>query len=214
VLRSRIHLCRHGEVDKAWRSRIYGASDVALADAGKARFDAIADDLARIEFAAIYASDLERAKDGAGRIAAACRLEVVIDPRLREIDRGEWVGLTLDEIEERWPGGVDAYLADPNGYAGHGGETHRDLADRVWPVLEELADRHVGEQVLVVCHGQLMRAVVARALGISGARSLNLMTGNGGLTTVDRFDDGVWVVQAVNAPTLRGGEWGGREFKP
>jgi len=214
VQKSRIHLCRHGEVDGSWRTRIYGAADVALSPEGKARFDGLADDLARIRFAAIYASDLERAKDGAGRIAAAQRLEVVVDPRLREIDRGGWVGLSLAEIEERWPGGVDGYLNDPDGYTAHGGESHAILADRVWPALEEIADRHVGEQVLAVCHGQVMRSVVARVLGIGGARSLNLMTGHGGLTTLDRYEDGVWVVQAVNAPTLRDGDWGGRTFKP
>ena len=40
------------------------------------------------------------------------------------------------------------------------------------------------------------------------------MTAHGGLTTIDRYADGVWVVQAVNAPTVRRGRWGGRTFKP
>ena len=46
------------------------------------------------------------------------------------------------------------------------------------------------------------------------AESLNLTTAYGGLTTIDHYADGAWVVQAVNAPVVRRGSWGGRTFKP
>jgi len=214
VQKARLHLCRHGEVDVQWRTRIYGGHDVALAPAGRERFDRLAASLAELEISAVYCSSLERARDGARRLAEPHGLEVIVDPRLVEIDRGAWVGLTLEEIEARWPGGVQAYLDDPNGYAEHGGETHAVLAERIFPALEDIAARHLDQSVLVVCHGQVMRAAVARILEIPGARSLDLMTTYGGLTTLDRYLDGSWVVQAVNAPTLRSEPWGGRTFKP
>ncbi len=211
---ARIHLCRHGEVDAAWHGRIYGAQDVPLAPEGRRRFDVLATELAHLPLAAVYASDLVRAVDGARRIAAPHGLSVQQDPRLREIDRGEWVGLTPAQVDERWSDGMQRYLEDPDHYREHGGENHVQLADRAMPALAEIADRHRAQQVLAVCHAQVMRVVVARVLGIGGAASLNLMTGHGGLTTVDRYPDGVWVVQAVNAPTVRAGAWGGRTFKP
>ena len=60
----------------------------------------------------------------------------------------------------------------------------------------------------------LKREMALHVLGIPGRYSLNLMTSHGGLTTLDRYEDGVWVVQAVNAPAIRQGPWGGRTFKP
>jgi broad specificity phosphatase PhoE len=212
--RSRLHLVRHGEVEPDWHGRIYGGLDVPLCDAGRQRFERLAEELAHLRLAAVYSSDLRRALDGAERVARRLGLEVRVEPRLREIDRGAWVGLAVDELDRHWPGATDAYLTDPDGYRAHGGESHAMLADRVWPALEAIAGSHVDSEVLIVGHGQVMRAVVARILGIPGHLSLNLMTTYGGITTIDRYADGVWVVQAVNAPAVRPGEWGGRTFKP
>ena len=211
---ARLHLCRHGEVDPRWHGRIYGGLDVELAEAGRARFEALAAELREVELAAIYASPLSRALHGAQTIAREHELEVSVDERLREIDRGDWSGVEVDELERRWPGASRGYLDDPDAYDAHGGESHADLRARIVPALEEIAERHARTEVLIVCHAQVMRVAVAWALAIPGDRSLNLMTTHGGLTTLDRYSDGVWVVQAVNAPTLRRGKWGGRTFKP
>jgi len=120
----------------------------------------------------------------------------------------------VDEIEAKSPGAHAAYFADPYGYRGHGGETHADVLERVRPALTEIAERHAGEEVLVVCHGQVMRIMVSWILEIPGHASFSMMTGHGGLTTIDRYPDGAWVVQAVNAPVVRKGGWGGRTHKP
>lgn len=212
--RARIHLVRHGEVDPSWKGRVYGALDVPLAPEGQARFDRLAADLAGAELAAVYASDLGRAIDGAARIAARLRVEVRVDPRLREVDRGAWSGLPVEEIEERWPGGLDAYREDPGGYRGHGGENLADLGGRVGPVLDELAEAWVGHQILVVCHAQVIRALLAGSLAIPHRETLRLNVAHGGFTTIDCYADGGRVVQAVNAPGLRDGAWGGRYRKP
>lgn len=147
-------------------------------------------------------------------IAARTGHEVVVDARFKEIHRGAWNGLTFAELDEKFPGSAERYLEDPDGHAAPGAETHVELADRVVPAIEELATRHTDEEVLVVCHAQVMRCAVARLLGIPGPGSLRMMTYYGGFTTLDHYDDGAWIVQAINQPTLRRGPWGGRTFKP
>ncbi|MCA8968554.1 MAG: histidine phosphatase family protein [Planctomycetes bacterium] len=213
-LKTRLHMCRHGEVDPDHRGRIYGDLDVALAPEGLVRFEALAEDLADYPFAAIYSSPLRRALDGARLIAEPHGLDVVVDPRFKEIHRGHWNGLTYEELEATHPGAISSYLDDPDAYAAGGAETHVELADRVVPALEELAEAHAGEEALIVCHAQVMRSSVARLLGMPGRGSLRLMTSYGGITTLDHYEDGVWIVQAVNQPTLRRGPWGGRTFQP
>ncbi|MFQ5505202.1 MAG: histidine phosphatase family protein [Planctomycetota bacterium] len=211
---ARIHLCRHGEVAPEWRERVYGKLDVELADEGRLRFELLADALRELPLAGVYASDLCRARSGAELIAAAHGLEVRLDPRLREIDRGSWAGRSIQAVEELSPGGFQRYKEAPMSFREHGGESHGDLLERVRPALIELADRHRGEEILAVTHGQVMRVLLAWVLGISGPASMRVMTSYGGLTTIDRFPDGDWVVQAVNAPSIRPGEWGGRTTRP
>lgn len=188
--------------------------DVALSSEGLARFDALAEDLAGYPFAAIYSSPLQRALVGAQKIAARSGLDVVVEDRFKEIHRGAWNGLRFDELDEAYPGDADRYLEDPDRHAAPGGETHVQLAARVRPAIDEIAARHEGEEVLIVCHAQVMRVVVASMLDMPGPGSLQMMTYYGGITTLDLYDDGVWIVQAVNQGGLRRGPWGGRTFKP
>ena len=211
---ARVHLCRHGEVSPDWQGKIYGGLDVPLDPSGLARFEALSLALAEIPFKAIYSSDLSRTRECAQIIAMSKTLELEVDVRLNEIDRGAWGGLTPAGIEEQWPGHMDAYLQDPDSYREHGGESHADLRMRVMPALEAIGQRHVDEEVLVLCHGQVIRVVLAGILEIPGQKSLQLMSGYGGITTIDRFEDSLWVVQAINAPSIRVGQWGGRTWKP
>jgi len=212
--RSRIHLVRHGEVDPAWKGRIYGGLDVDLAPEGRQRFVDLAPQASGSSITAVYSSGLARAVHGASCFAQVLELEVVQDQRFNEIDRGDWGGLSTEEIGQRWPGGLEAYKADPGGYRGHGGESFVDLHARTWPALQELALRHVGEEVLLVCHAQVIRVLAAGLLGVPMEESLRMMLSHGGITTFDRFPDDVWVLQSLNAETLRGSSWGGRYRKP
>ncbi|HHI81483.1 MAG TPA: histidine phosphatase family protein [Planctomycetes bacterium] len=210
-LRSRIHLCRHGEVDSSWATRIYGGKDVPLAPEGVERFRRLAKELRGRVFSLLVASDLQRARVGAELIGAELGMEPRLEPRLREIDRGRWAGMEREALE---PGAFEAYLADPYGYRGHGGESHADLEARIVPVLEELAEEFPGGEVFVVCHGQVQRVAAAWVLKLRNRDSMRFTHSHGGITTLDRYADGHWQVQALNAPSLREGDWGGRVSKP
>jgi alpha-ribazole phosphatase len=212
--RFRIHVVRHGEVAPQWKGKIYGGLDVELAPEGRQRFVDLAPCAMGSPITALYSSGLSRAIHGVSCFAEVLSLEPVQDVRFNEIDRGDWAGLSTEEIERRWPGGLDAYKASPGSYTGHGGETFAALLARVLPALEELSQRHVGEEVLLVCHAQVIRVLVSGFLMIPEAQSLLVMLSHGGITTLDRFADGLWVVQSVNAPTLRQDSWASRYKKP
>ena len=210
----RIHLCRHGEVDSAWAHRIYGGRDVALAPEGVERFRRLAEELRGWKFSLLVASDLQRARIGGELIAESLGMELHLEPRFREIDRGRWAGMERSALEQEEPGAFEAYLADPYGYREHGGESHADLEDRIIPALEELAGGYPGGEVFVVCHGQVQRVAAAWVLHLRNKESMRFTHSHGGITTIDRYPDGHWQLQALNAPSLRKGSWGGRVSKP
>jgi broad specificity phosphatase PhoE len=210
----RAHILRHGEVDPAWKGKIYGGMDIGLAPEGRQRFVDLAPCVAGMPIRSLYCSGLSRAIHGASCFAEILGLDPVQDERFNEIERGRWAGLATEEIEERWPGALDAYRSAPGDYQGHGGESFGDLQARTWPALQELSERHAGEDILLVCHAQVLRVLVSRILHIPHAESLRLLFSHGGITTLDRFPDGLWVVQSINAEMFRRGSWAGRYRKP
>jgi broad specificity phosphatase PhoE len=134
-------LARHGETDWNRAQRWQGHADPPLNDLGREQARALAAAVAQVD--AIYASDLARARQTAEIVGAEHGVPVLLEPRLREVDVGEWSGLTSEEIAERFP--------DATQWTG--GETLEMMGERVVAALLEIAAAHRGSRVLVVTHG-------------------------------------------------------------
>jgi broad specificity phosphatase PhoE len=152
-------LVRHGETDWNRDQRFQGHADPPLNETGRAQARALADDLAAERIDAIYTSDLARARETAELIAERAGVPFVLEPQLREVDVGEWQGLTRLEIAERFPAGMRNW--NERGHGWERGETYEQLTERVLEALERIVRRHPGERVVVVGHGGTIRAVRA-----------------------------------------------------
>src|SRR5207248_2072590 len=90
-------LVRHGETDWNAAGRLQGHTDRPLNDYGRQQARELGDRLAGDRIAAVYASDLVRARETAEILGERLGLVVVLDPDLREKNWGTWEGLTGDE---------------------------------------------------------------------------------------------------------------------
>jgi len=160
-------LVRHGETDWNRDGRWQGHADAPLNDRGREQGRALANELAGEDIAAVYSSDLARARETAEIMAARLGGPVSVDRRLREVDVGGWSGLTMDEIEARFPEEITRWRAEDPHHAFDGGESYSAMGERVVAALEEIAANHPDGQVLVVLHGGPIRAVLAHSAGIS-----------------------------------------------
>ncbi|SFB71227.1 probable phosphoglycerate mutase [Nocardioides terrae] len=155
----RLILLRHGVTEWNQDRRFQGHEDVPLAPRGRQQAAAAAAHLAALRPSLLWASDLSRARETAGYVAAETGLVPVLDDRLREIDVGDYQGLTHDEARERFGPG-------PWDYADHGGESNADLAARVCAPVEEaaaaLADGATG---ILAFHGHAIRMATIGFLG-------------------------------------------------
>ena len=159
-----IVLVRHGETDWNRENRFQGHADTPLNDAGRAQARALALELGRDRFHAVYSSPLLRAHETALILAASLHLEIEKTDALREVDVGSWSGLTRTEVEARFPDGFRRWL----GY-GHGwtdGETYDELGARVVSGLQRIAAEHPHGTVLAVTHGGPIRSALAVAEGV------------------------------------------------
>jgi 2,3-bisphosphoglycerate-dependent phosphoglycerate mutase len=156
-------LIRHGETDWNREGRWQGQADVPLNSAGLAQAARMASEVPlQYRLDAIYSSDLSRARLTAEALAAAAGLPVIIDPRWREIHQGEWQGMKVSQINERYGQEFQHRQSDPWAVAPPGGETAAQVRERVVAALSDVTARYPGGCVAVVSHGFVL--AVARVL--------------------------------------------------
>ncbi|MDD2851155.1 MAG: alpha-ribazole phosphatase [Desulfuromonadaceae bacterium] len=195
---TRIHLIRHGQVAGYTQPRYNGQADVALTDYGVGQYHQLKKRLAETGISACYTSDLSRCTTGAGIICREFGIEPVARPELRELNIGVWEGLTWQEIQENWPDGWQARLADLVNYRVPGGENLLDLGARVMPVINEIVERHKGQNVLVVAHGGVNRIILLNAIGAPLAGLFNIEQAYGCLNIIDYYADDRATVKLLN----------------
>ena len=179
---TQVLLVRHGATEWNIHKRAQGQADVPLTDKGKQQALDTARRVATFPVRAIFSSDLSRARDTAYEIAKVHSLDVVEDPRFREIDQGDWTGLTTEEIAARWPdlwGPARHYNARP------GGEAPQQVRARALEALRDAVEANPQGTIVVVSHGGTIRWLAAETLGYDDKRSARLRgVGNGGVLCI------------------------------
>lgn len=160
---TRILAIRHGETPWNVDTRIQGQLDIGLNATGQWQAQRVGQALRDEDMAAIYSSDLKRALDTAHAIALhhARRRDqqVVTHTGLRERHFGHLQGQTWAEIEQGWPDDAKRWRGRDPHWAPVGGESLTVLRARIQACVDDLASRHVGEQIVLVAHGGVMDAL-------------------------------------------------------
>jgi broad specificity phosphatase PhoE len=193
----RLLLVRHGEVEEWARGRIYGRLDPSLSPAGREQAAAAASRLLPERPVALYTSPSARALETAGPIGAACALEPLADIRLREIEFGEFEGLTFAEAEQRDHATWREWMEHPGTVRFPRGECWDDVRARSLEAAESIATAHPAASSVVVTHGGVVRALIAEALGLPADRTFRIEIAFGSLTVLRREPFG-WMVESVN----------------
>lgn len=209
---TRCFLIRHALVAAHARAVLYGSMDVALCDVALREEVALHRWLAtRLPHgAAWYISGLARTRATAEAIFAAGHpaAPLGLEPDLREQELGEWQGLPHAALPALLRHPPHPFWPHAGAEQPPGGESFATVRARVAPVLERLAGRHVGGDVVLVAHGGSIRACLAHALDLTPDQALRFAIRNLGLTRLER-EGGEWRVAAVNeepwTPSAEGG---------
>lgn len=163
-------LIRHGQTDWNAAGRWQGQADPPLNALGRAQAENAARELADRRIAALISSDLRRARETADIIGGQLGLAVTIEPRLREINLGDWQGLYTDEIERRWPREKQQWHDAPLSARPPNGETIEELAARVSAAADDIARQYANRTVGIVAHELPIAVIITRTAGIPLAR--------------------------------------------
>ncbi len=198
---TRIYLVRHGETDANLNGLVCGSWDVPLNATGRAQAAALGELMAKRHWDALYASPLSRATETARAIGAATGLgEPIPEPRVVEQDYGTAEGMDERELWQQYE--------DLDEVPGR--ERDAAVIARSFEAIDEIAARHPGEDVVIVCHGGVIYWVMrtldpTRIEWAVRNTSVHSFEHRDGALSLVAFDDPLEV--EVEAAGVAGGEF-------
>jgi probable phosphoglycerate mutase len=160
-------LIRHGLLSDHAEDCFLGAADAPMSPAGEAQIRELTDRLRpRVTLDAIYCSDLSRSRRTAELLACGSAIPIRVSPALREIDMGDWQGLSRREVAQRLPDEYAARGRDIVNFRPPGGESFADLAARVLPWWRGVIDGGEPQVVAIGGHAGVNRVVLCHLLGM------------------------------------------------
>ncbi len=197
-----IYLVRHGAIqEREGGKRFVGQLDVPLSSEGIDQVRRLHDDLRDIQFSAVYCSDLKRSVETAAILTESRPdLAALQRPELREIDLGEWEGLSFEEVRSAHPEEFQQRGRDIVHYRPHGGESFLDCTKRVIPAFLDLLHTTRGS-VLVVGHAGVNRIILCQVLGRSLA-DLFAIKQDYACVNLIHYENGALTARLVNGKTV------------
>ncbi|EHI99790.1 Phosphoglycerate mutase [Clostridium sp. DL-VIII] len=157
-MKTTVLLIRHGETEWNTLGKFQGCTDIALSENGikQAR---LLNDRIRGNFDCIYASPLSRALETANILVGNTSKEVIIAPEIREINFGEWEGLTVKDIREKYPEVFKTWRTDKKESKICGGDSSiLNASNRARNCILNIVSKHKGEKIVIVAHGGIIKA--------------------------------------------------------
>ncbi len=197
-------LVRHGQTEWHADNRYAGVSDVALTSEGVEQAQQLAGWARTAGLSAIWSSTLTRARLTAQACARATGVPLAVDERLRELDFGAAEGMTVGDMQSRFPVALQAFRADPVLDHLPEGEDPVAAAERFTACLDDVCRAHPDGRVLVVAHTTVIRLALCSLIGVplKEYRRLFPAVRNCALTELLHVDGRTAVVE-FNTPVQR-----------
>lgn len=190
-------LVRHGTTATTGSTLPGRARGLHLAAEGLAQAQTAARRISELaSVAAVYSSPMERTRETAAPIARALGLRVRGHAGLNECDFGRWTGQRLARLRRRkeWRT-VQRY---PSGFRFPGGESFAEMQARALDAIHDLVGRHPGATVVAVSHADVIKAVIAAAMGTALDLFQRIVVSPASVTAI-MYSDGGPVVLTVNS---------------
>ncbi|HEY8739420.1 MAG TPA: histidine phosphatase family protein [Candidatus Dormibacteraeota bacterium] len=163
----RLLLIRHAQTVWNAAGRVQGQADPPLSELGVDQTRRLRERVRGLRLAALFSSDLERARLTAEAVSAATGTPVTLEAGLREVGLGRWEGIDRDTLRRDYPDLLEAWIREPSWDMVPDGEGAGPFRARVLAALGRLVrDRRDDETVAVVTHIGVIRLVLSMAAGL------------------------------------------------
>jgi len=187
-------LVRHGQTESNVTGYYMGWSDEDLDDVGYAQVRSLSSRLAGLPIASVYTSPLRRACTTAEILAKPHDLELQVMDDLIEIHLGDWQGLHMDEIKQRWPELWHQSRVDPSGITMPNGESLAQVTERALRAFETIVAANQGKHAVMVTHDAIVRVLAAHVMGVPNSIYRKLEIYNASLSIIRVQDGNAWLI--------------------
>jgi broad specificity phosphatase PhoE len=195
---TRVWLIRHAEPVVEAHHRCYGSLDVGLSEDGRAQVGEVWEFLRDEGIGVVYCSPRLRAIESATRRSrAGLETRPTVFQDLREIEFGDFEGLTYDEIAARYPDLYRQWMESPTEVRFPNGECFADMRARVLTAFDEIRREHENETIAIVSHGGVNRILIAWALQIPDDCLFRIAQDYAAVNLLE-FVEGVPIVKLLN----------------
>lgn len=184
---------RHGQSQANLDGVFAGNYDAELTKLGYEQAERTAQFIAEnYNVDAVYASDLVRAFETGKCIAAPFSLPVIPEPGMREIYAGKWEGVTFEDIVKNFPEEFSKWQEDVGNSRCSGGESTRELSERVLSAVTRIAEENDGKTVAVATHATPVRVLQCILSGASFDDMKDIPWVSNASVTEATYDNGEW----------------------
>ena len=181
-------LVRHGQTKSNVTGYYMGWSNEDLSEIGYTQVRSLSSRLASLPIASVYSSPLQRTRATATILAKPHGLEVETPDGLIEIQLGDWQGLHIDEVKQRWPELWQQSRTDPSEITMPNGESFQQVTERAIRGFDKIVAANQGKQVIIVSHEIVVKVLVAYALGVSNSIYRRFEINNASLSAIRVID--------------------------
>lgn len=203
-------LARHGEAAMPDEHGRYARNDAPLTDRGIEQVRSFTRRLDGVDVSMVYTSDVPRAVHSANLVASEFGYQPVVVPELREIEVGDFEGITLERVRAEFPDfrpwlECSFFGRFPSTDFHHranlrfpGGESVQDMLDRAKPAFLDIVRRERGRVVALVTHAWLNQALLCHIVGAPVDEFYRFAGRNASLTFVEVDDTGKGILYLLN----------------
>ena len=190
VIMTKLIIVRHG-YSKANEQNIFlGHGNMDLTEKGHTQAQLTAEYLQSVQIDAIYSSDLDRAMQTAEHTAKLKNLPIIKSKGLREIDAGVWDFMVFDKLRIDYPEEFDKWYNDVANCRCPGGESYREMQDRMFSTVTSIAEENAGKTVALFSHATAVKGFICKVLGITDQETARYPYPSNASITILEYENG------------------------
>lgn len=148
----------------------------------------------------IYTSPAVRTRQSAMMISKLFKKDYVVVDDLTSRRLGQWNGMTVGQILEKYPDGIQDLLLHPNKKADSVVEASDEFVARVKAVIDRLVEENVGNRIIIVTYPEVIQAAICGALEIPADKLSKIFIRTGSATQITYFEKWSSLVYSDHVP--------------
>lgn len=194
---TRLILVRHALTEDNQNFRLSGHIDSSISEEGKIQIDKLTNYLKNMDIDKIFTTTSSRTKDTVNKIADIKNIQIIEKDTLKEINFGDFEGVTFNEIKKNNPEEFEKMINDGYNYKYPNGESLVETYIRVAKEIDKIILENKDKNILICSHGGTIRNIITHLISNSYEFHWNFKIDNASVSILE-IENGFTVINTMN----------------